>query len=229
MVGSISGKAARNPFSPIAAKNSGGAMAGKIQSRSLGSGISTSTISTPASTSEARAASIQDRTSASMSSKKNDVGFPSRKPVNGVAKGISEPVIMACRIAASAALLVNGPSVSSVGESGKTPSVGKRPTDVLCPNIPFRHAGILTEPPVSEPIANAHIPAAVATPEPLEDPPGIRCVERSHGFQGVPLASLTPVAPSAYSTVLVLPKMIQPDCFNAVTYRPSGPVISDAS
>ena len=58
----------------------------------------------------------------------------------------------------------------------------------------MKQAGILTEPPVSDPIANAHKPAAVATPEPLDDPPGVRCEERSHGFQGVPLASFTPVA-----------------------------------
>ena len=70
-------------------------MAGNIQSRSFGSGISTSTISTPASTSEANAASTQERTSASISSKKNDVGFPNRIPFNGAAEGISQPVIIA--------------------------------------------------------------------------------------------------------------------------------------
>ena len=107
--------------------------------------------------------------------------------------------------------------------------MGRSPIEVLWPNIPLKQAGILTDPPVSDPIAKAHNPAAVATPEPLDDPPGVRCEERSQGFHGVPLASFTPVAPRANSTVFVFPKIIQPACFSPVTNRPSGPVILAAS
>ena len=42
------------------------------------------------------------------------------------------------------------------------------------------------EPPVSEPSVPAQRPAATAEPEPEEEPPQIRCVLASHGFQAVP-------------------------------------------
>ena len=76
-------------------------------------------------------------------------------------------------IAASAAERVSGPMLSSSGDSGKTPLVGHRPTVVFSPNTPQNAAGRRTEPPVSEPIANAHRPAATATAGPLLEPPGI--------------------------------------------------------
>ncbi len=80
------------------------------------------------------------------------------------------------------------------------------------------------EPPVSVPSAKPHRPAATATADPLDEPPGNRWTAESQGFQGVPRASLTPVAPSANSTVLVLPRMMQPACFSRWISGPSGPV-----
>jgi len=152
------------------------------------------------------------------------VGRPRRIPSSRAGIGTSPSVITAWIRAASPALRVSGPIESRVGLSGKTPSVGHRPTVVLCPNRPVKQAGMRTDPPVSVPSAKPHSPAAVATAEPLEEPPGIRCVLASHGFHGVPRASLTPVAPRANSTVLVLPMGMQPAAFRRWTTVPSGPV-----
>ena len=66
-----------------------------------------------------------------------------------------------------------GPGVSKVGDKGKIPSVGHLFLVVFKPTIPLSDAGILTDPPVSVPIANAAKPEATATAEPLLDPPGI--------------------------------------------------------
>ena len=91
--------------------------------------------------------------------------------------------------------------MSNVGDSGNIPSVGHLFLVVFKPIIPFNAAGILTEPPVSVPIAKAANPDATATAEPLLEPPGILCTFSSHGFLGVPLCLFKPVAPSANSTV----------------------------
>ena len=45
---------------------------------------------------------------------------------------------------------------------------------------------------MSEPIAKPHSPAATATAGPLLEPPGMRWVAASHGFQGVPCGVLMP-------------------------------------
>ena len=63
--------------------------------------------------------------------------------------------------------------MSSVGESGKIPSVGQTSFVVFKPAMPVKDAGILTDHPVSVPIANGTKPDATATAEPLLDPPGI--------------------------------------------------------
>ena len=49
------------------------------------------------------------------------------------------------------------------------------------------------EPPVSVPIAKSTMPAATATAEPLEEPPGTR--SGYWGLRGVPLQRLMPVTP----------------------------------
>ena len=48
-----------------------------------------------------------------------------------------------------------------------------RPTVGLTVTSPFCVAGISSEPEVSVPIAAAHSPAATATAEPEDDPPGV--------------------------------------------------------
>src|SRR5207247_1879484 len=67
-----------------------------------------------------------------------------------------------------------------------------RPAVTLRPTMPHHAAGSRTEPPVSVPMATGARPAATATPEPLDEPPGVRCTDRSHGFHGVPRCALVP-------------------------------------
>ena len=56
-----------------------------------------------------------------------------------------------------------------------TPCVGHSPTVVFSPATPQRAAGTRTEPPVSVPSVKPARPAAVATPEPDDEPgPGRR-------------------------------------------------------
>src|SRR2546422_6689036 len=85
-----------------------------------------------------------------------------------------------------------------------------RPAVTFRPTTPHHAAGRRTEPPVSVPMATGAMPEATATPEPLDEPPGVRCTERSHGFHGVPRCVLVPKEPIANSTVWVLPSTIMP-------------------
>ena len=85
-----------------------------------------------------------------------------------------------------------------------------RPAVTFRPTMPHQAAGSRTEPPVSVPMATGARPAATATPEPLDEPPGVRCTERSQGFLGVPRWVLVPQLPMANSTVCVLPSTIIP-------------------
>jgi hypothetical protein len=112
--------------------------------------------------------------------------------------------------AASSTERASGPGVSSVLLSGRTPYVLMRPAVTLRPTMPHQAAGMRTEPPVSVPIATGARPAATATPEPLDEPPGVRCTRGSHGLRGVPRCVFVPKLPIANSTVCVLPSTIIP-------------------
>ncbi len=90
--------------------------------------------------------------------------------------------------AQSSTARARGPTESSVGLRGYTPLRPMRPTVVFSPAMPHRAAGMRTEPPVSLPMATGASPAATATAEPDEEPPGTRWVPRSQGFHGVPAA-----------------------------------------
>src|SRR2546423_15570201 len=103
-----------------------------------------------------------------------------------------------------------GPGVSSVVESGSTPKVLIRPTLTLRPTMPHHEAGRRTEPPVSVPIAAGASPAATPTPEPLDEPPGVRCTLASHGFHRVPICVFVPQPPTANSTLCRFPSHITP-------------------
>ena len=96
-----------------------------------------------------------------------------------------------------------GPIESKLGASGQTPSKETLPCVVLSPAIPQHAAGILIEPPVSEPNATSARSNATATADPLEEPPGTRFLPR--GFTGVPYQGLIPVTPYASSCMLVRP------------------------
>src|SRR5690606_24901091 len=87
---------------------------------------------------------------------------------------------------ASLAERVIRPMESTLGSKGNAPSTGQRPAVVFKPKTPLKAAGTRTEPPESEPMANAHRPAAMATPDPELEPPGARWFSMSLGFHGVP-------------------------------------------
>ncbi len=97
--------------------------------------------------------------------------------------------------AAIATDLASVPTVSREGARGCTPASGTSPMPGFSPTTPQAEAGIRTDPPVSVPSARSQRPAATATAEPEEDPPGQRCTALSHGFQGAPTARLVPHAP----------------------------------
>ena len=73
----------------------------------------------------------------------------------------------------SSAVCVNSPAVSSDGANGRTPSSDSSPALGLNPTTPQKEAGRSTDPRVCVPSANGAIPAATATAEPLELPPGV--------------------------------------------------------
>ena len=70
-----------------------------------------------------------------------------------------------------------------------------RPTVTFSPTIPHQAAGVRIEPAVSAPMAAGTRPAATATAEPLDEPPGVRCTARSQGLWGVPRWGLMPQPP----------------------------------
>ena len=80
-----------------------------------------------------------------------------------------------------------------------------RPNVTLSPTRPLNADGMRTEPPVSLPMPAGASRAATATPVPLDEPPGVRWVLRSHGFHGAPISGLVPQPPNANSTMCSLP------------------------
>jgi len=73
-----------------------------------------------------------------------------------------------------------------------TPYRLTRPYVGLRPTTPLADDGIRIDPPVSVPIEAKHKPAAVATPEPLDDIPGQRSARQ--GFIGTSKDGLYPAA-----------------------------------
>ena len=67
-----------------------------------------------------------------------------------------------------------GPGVSRVCDNGTIPSRGNTPWETFRPTMPHIAAGIRTDPPVSVPTAQPASPADTATPDPLDEPPGVR-------------------------------------------------------
>ena len=74
----------------------------------------------------------------------------------------------------SCTLRVMAHAVSSVRDNSSAPVSGTRFCELLKPTIPHTAAGILIEPPVSEPSPATAIPNATETAAPEEEPPGMR-------------------------------------------------------
>ena len=122
--------------------------------------------------------------------------------------------------ATSSTLRAIGPTVSSVGTSGNTPSVEINPHCDLSPTTSQVAEGRRMEQPVSEPSASSQRPAARAAAEPDDDPPVVLpgCV----GLWHVPYHSLCPSTLHANSGRCVLPTMTAPASskrWTAVAFR----------
>ncbi len=103
----------------------------------------------------------------------------------------STPVTAFSSSAASLTVCTSGPSVSCHSEIGTTPARLHRPVDGRMPTTLFCVAGEMIEPSESLPIVSAARPAAAATPDPLDEPPG--SVDRSYGFSTWPLSDPLPL------------------------------------
>src|SRR5579871_3361498 len=90
-----------------------------------------------------------------------------------------------------------------------------RPRLGFSPKRPVQEAGMRIDPPPSLACAAGTMPAATATAEPPEEPPGVR--SRAHGLRVGPNAegSVTGCRPN--SGVLVLPKITRPAALYAAT------------
>src|SRR3954469_19430754 len=89
------------------------------------------------------------------------------------------------------------------------PRVGFRPTR------PVHEAGMRIDPPPSSACAIGAIPAATATPAPLDDPPGVR--SGFHGLRDVPKVSFSVNGTAPNSDVVVLPNRTNPAATNRRT------------
>ena len=108
-----------------------------------------------------------------------------------------------------------GPTVSSAGTSGNTPSVVIAPNGVLKPTTPQAAAGTRTEPPVSVPSASAPMPTASAAALPLLEPPVMR--PGRCGFCVSPQCAFWPLTPHANSSQVVVATTIAPSASSART------------
>src|ERR1700687_5482033 len=86
----------------------------------------------------------------------------------------------------------SGPSLSMLQERAIAPVRGTKPKEGRSPVTPHRVAGEEMEPRVSEPIANATQPAAVADAEPAEEP--LEPCSAFQGFRVIPPNHLSPCA-----------------------------------
>src|ERR1700758_4931961 len=98
----------------------------------------------------------------------------------------SSPAITASTIAQQASELASGPIESRVVESGNAPPSGTGRWVGLNPVRPLSADGILTEPPVSVPIAASAILSVTEIAAPDDEPPGILALGRSQQLRGVP-------------------------------------------
>ena len=154
-----------------------------VPSASSSSGTSTSTSSRPAPRSGSNASSTLLARRPRQQGRRHD--GEGSDPKSGDGDELARaPESTARSSAAWADVRVIGPTWSSVGESGKTPSTDTSPKVGLSPTMPQYEAGIRIEPPVSVPSAKSQTPAATSAAEPLLEPPEVRL--RSCGLYVIP-------------------------------------------
>ncbi len=110
--------------------------------------------------------------------------------------------------ATSATVRAIGPTVSSVGQSGKIPSIAIEPQRGFRPTIPQQADGNRIEQPVSVPSASSQRPAAIAAAFPEEEPPVV--LPGATGLWVVPYHWFWPTTPQANSGRLPLPTSTAP-------------------
>ncbi len=110
--------------------------------------------------------------------------------------------------ATSATLRPIGPTVSSDGQSGKTPSSGRSPQRGFSPTVPQAADGSRIEHPVSVPIARSTSPAASAAALPDDEPPVV--FPGWSGLWTVPYHGFAPSTPQANSGRLPFPTTTAP-------------------
>ena len=98
--------------------------------------------------------------------------------------------------------------VSTDRHAGTIPLAGTLPMVGFSPTILPNAAGTRPEPAVSVPSATSTIPAATATAEPEEEPPGTCAALNT--LRGTPCGLRTPTSPVANWSRLVLPITLAP-------------------
>ena len=122
--------------------------------------------------------------------------------------GTGSPVSTDQASATSATVRAIGPTVSKLGQSGKTPSTGIRPQLGFSPTTPQQDAGSRIEQPVSVPRPRSQRPSASAAALPPDEPPVVR--PGRSGFCTVPYHGFWLVTPQANSCRFAFPTTTAP-------------------
>ena len=128
---------------------------------------------------------------------------------------MSRPVQEAKSNAVSATVRPIGPSTEMTDHPSGRASLGTTPGEGRMPTTPQIAAGILRDPPVSEPVQIGSISVASATAEPPDDPPAFRA-----GLNGLPVApqtGLRVLAPAPISGTLVFAVTMAPAALSRAT------------
>src|SRR5690348_6184424 len=131
-----------------------------------------------------------------------------------------EPCSTSRSSALSATVRARPPYVLSPNQPSRAGWEDTRPRVGFIPTRPQQAAGIRSEPPPSEPVAQGTIPEATAPAEPPEDPPGVR--SGFHGLRVTPLASVAVHGKIISSGTLVIPIGIAPAARRRRTTSPSA-------
>src|SRR6201996_9523535 len=147
--------------------------------------------------------------SASGSPANSCVTTPMRGPLSAGASSSGRFVIADRPSATLSTSAANSPTVSSVQEKHFTPTVGSIRYDGLIAAQPQNEAGRITEPPVCVPTASGIMPAPTAAAEPDDEPPGV--------WAWLCGLSVAVGSDEAKAVVVVLPIMVAPAAFSAIT------------
>src|SRR5581483_9968500 len=113
-----------------------------------------------------------------------------------------------------------GPSLSMVQESAIAPVRGTRPNVGRKPVVPQRVEGEEIDPSVSDPMANATQPAAVAEADPADDP-----LDPCLGFQGLRVIPPNHLSPCASAPSVSLATSTAPAASRRCTTVASSSII----